>query len=184
MRVFVSYAHDDVAHQDRVREFWWFLRAQGVDARLDLVAGEQRQDWAEWMAREVRDAGRVLVVASPGYRRAAEGDAGPGERRGVQWEARLIRDRIYADQKAGLQAVVPVVLPGCAAEDIPGWLAPASVAYYLVSEYTVAGAERLLRLLTGQPSETEPPLGEVPKLPPRPARPGRERPVRRCVRRC
>ena len=169
VRVFVSYAHDDAAHEDRVREFWWFLRAHGIDARLDLVAGERRQDWAEWMTREVRDAGRVLVVASPGYRRAAEGDAGPGERRGVQWEARLIRDRIYADQEAGLQAVVPVVLPGCAAEDIPGWLAPASVAYYPVSEYTVTGAERLLRLLTSQPSETEPPLGAVPVLPPRQA---------------
>lgn len=40
----------------RVREFWWFLRANGVDARLDLLAGERRQDWTEWMSREVRDA--------------------------------------------------------------------------------------------------------------------------------
>ena len=153
------------------------FRAHGIDARLDLVAGERRQDWAEWMTREVRDAGRVLVVASPEYKRAAEGDAGPGERRGVQWEARLIRDRFYADQEAGLEAVVPVVLPGCSAADIPVWLAPASAAYYEVSEYTVAGAERLLRLLTGQPWETEPPLGAVPVLPPRGRPPpGRARP--------
>jgi hypothetical protein len=151
---------------DRVREFWWFLRAHGVDARLDRLAGEQRQDWAEWMAREVRDAAYVLVIASPEYKRRAEGDAGPDEGRGVQWEARLIRDRFYADQPAGLREILPVVLPGCAAADIPGWLAPVAATYYTVSEFTVAGAETLLRVLTSQPGETEPPMGPVPVLPP------------------
>ena len=108
--VFISYAHDDPAHEDRVRDFWLFLREQGIDARADLPAAERRQDWADWMTRQVRDADRVLVIASPEYRRRAEGDAEPGEGRGVQWEARLIRDRFYADQKAGLQLIVPVVL--------------------------------------------------------------------------
>jgi TIR domain len=164
--VFVSYAHDDGAHVERVREFWWFLRSNGVDAQLDLPAAEQRQDWGEWMTRQVRDAERVLVVASPEYKRRAEGDAGPDEGRGVQWEARLIRGRFYADQKRGLQAVVPVVLPGGSAGDVPLWLAPTSTTCYTVSEFTVAGAEALLRLLTSQPGETVPPIGPVPVLPP------------------
>ena len=47
--------------------------------------------------------------------------------------------------------VLPVVLPDCSADDIPDWLAPAAAAYYTVSDYTVAGAERLMRALTGQP---------------------------------
>jgi tetratricopeptide (TPR) repeat protein len=166
VRVFVSYAHDDEAHVERVRGFWWFLRGSGVDARLDLPAAEQRQDWGEWMTRQVRDADRVLVIASPEYKRRAEGDAEPGRGRGVQWEARLIRDRFYADQDAGLQAVVPVVLPGGSAGDIPLWLGPASTTHYTVSEFTVAGAKALLRLLTSQPGEEEPPLGAVPVLAP------------------
>jgi tetratricopeptide (TPR) repeat protein len=180
VRVFISYAHDDGVHEEQVREFWLFLRAQGIDARLDLPAAEQRVDWAEWMTQQVRDADRVLVIASPAYKRRAEGDAGPDEGRGVQFEARLIRDLFYANQEAGLGRFVPVVLPGCSPDDIPLWLGPASTAHYLVGEYTVAGAERLLRLLTGQPAEIEPPLGSVPVLPPRgaegvavtPARPG------------
>jgi hypothetical protein len=167
VRVFISYAHDDQAHENRVRDFWVFLRANGMDARLDLVAAEQRVDWAEWMTREVRDADRVLVIASPEYKKRAEGDTGPAEGRGVQWEARLIRDLFYADQEAGLQRFVPVVLPGCSSDDIPLWLAPASATSYRVSEYTVAGAEKLLRLLTSQPGELMPPLGRVPLLPPR-----------------
>ena len=165
VRVFISYAHDDAAHQERVRDFWLFLRANGIDARLDLPAAERRQDWAQWMTREVRDADRILVVASPEYKRRAEGDAGPTEGRGVQWEARLIRDRIYADQEAALQLVLPVVLPGCSADDLPFWLAPATATQYVVTGYTVVGAEPLLRVLTGQPREIEPDLGAVPYLP-------------------
>jgi hypothetical protein len=166
MRVFISYAHDDAAHEERVRSFWLFLRGHGVDARLDLAVAGRRVDWAEWMTREVRDADRVLVIASPEYKRRAEGDAGPDEGRGVQWEVRLIRDVVYADQRAGLERVLPVVLPGCSANDLPLWLAPASVAHYVVSEFTVPGGEALLRLLTGQPSEIVPSLGVVPVLPP------------------
>ena len=142
VRVFISYAHDDPGHEGLVRELWVFLRACGVDARLDLAAAQDRVDWAAWMTREVRDADRVLVIASPAYKRRAEGDAGPDEGRGVQWEARLIRDLFYADQEAGMRRFVPVVLPGGSAEDIPLWLAPASAAHYRVSEFTVAGAER------------------------------------------
>src|ERR1022692_27117 len=160
-RVFVSYAHDDAEHEDRVQKFWLFLREQGIDARLDLPAMEVRQDWAEWMTQQVRDADRVLVIASPAYKRRAEGDARPDEGRGLQWEARLIRERIYADQKAGLQVVLPVVLPGCSAADLPMWLAPMSATHYMISEYTAAGAEQLLRVLDGQTRE----MAQLPGTP-------------------
>ena len=66
---------------------------------------------------------------------------------------------------------VPVVLPGGSAEDIPVWLAPASAAHYRVSEFTVAGAEDLLRVVTGQPAVLVPDLGPVPVLPPLAAAP-------------
>lgn len=167
VRVFISYAWNDPAHEARVRDFWLFLRQNGIDAQVDLTAAERRQDWAEWMTQQVRDADHVLVIASPEYKRRAEGDAGPDEGRGVQWEARLIRDRFYADQRAGLQVVIPVVLPGGTAADIPLWLGPAATTHYVVSECTTAGAEKLLRLLTAQPWEVNPPLGAIPVLPPR-----------------
>jgi WD40 repeat protein len=167
VRVFISYAHDSAEHEETVRSFYRFLRTCGIDAQVDLPAAERRQDWAEWMTRQIRDADRILVVASPEYRRRAEGDAGSEEGRGVQWEARQIRDRIYADQRAGLQIVLPVVLPGGSVTDLPAWLAPNSTTHYVIEEFTVTGANRLLRVLTSQPWETEPPLGAVPELPPR-----------------
>jgi tetratricopeptide (TPR) repeat protein len=164
--VFISYAQGDPEHEGLVRELWVFLRACGIDARLDLAAAADRVDWAAWMTVQVRDADRVLVVASPAYKKRAEGDAGPGEGRGVQWEARLIRDLFLADPDAGMRRCVPVILPGGSAEDIPLWLAPAAGSVYRVSGFTVTGAEDLLRLLTGQPAVLVPELGPVPPLPP------------------
>jgi hypothetical protein len=101
-RVFISYAHepDDPCHRDLVREFWLFLRANGIDARVDLTGEEVRRDWAQWMTTQIRAADFVLVVSSPSYRIRAEGGEAPSRGRGVQWEARQIRDRLYADQEA------------------------------------------------------------------------------------
>ena len=45
-RVFISYAHDDSAHEERVREFWLLLRANSIDAKLDRPGSEERRDWA------------------------------------------------------------------------------------------------------------------------------------------
>ena len=140
VRVFISYAHGDGGHEEWVREFWLFLRQHGIDARLDLPGSEERRDWAQWMAREVRDADRILVAASPGYKARAEGDGEPESGRGVQWESWLIRQRLYADQRAGLTLILPVVLPGCSAADIPFWLAPDAATHYVVGELSVAGA--------------------------------------------
>lgn len=85
----------------------------------------------------------------------------------MQFEAGLVQEVFYTDQEAGLQRVIPVVLPGGSADDLPLWLAPVSTSCYRVREYTLAGADKLLRLLTDQPFETEPPLGKVPVLLPR-----------------
>lgn len=167
-RVFVSYAHESPEHEDAVRALWFLLRTLGVDARLDLPAAERRQDWPLWMLGEVRQAEFVLVIASPAYCRRAEGSADADEGRGVQFEAALIRGELYADREAGMRKFLPVLLPGMSTEDIPVFLGP-TTATYRVSELSPGGIERLLRVLTGQPWELEPPLGQIPVLAPRAA---------------
>jgi outer membrane protein OmpA-like peptidoglycan-associated protein len=114
-----------------------------------------------WMGDQVREADHVLVIASAVYRERAEGRADAGTGRGVQWEARLIRDAFYADQGA-LDRFVPVVLPGQSVEGVPDFLGPATSTVYTVRNFTKSGAEELLRFLLGQPAETEPPLGLAP----------------------
>ena len=68
-RVFISYAHDDAAHEEVVQQFWVFLRRNGIDAKLDAPAAETPQDWPVWMLHEFEAADFVLMVASPAYRR-------------------------------------------------------------------------------------------------------------------
>jgi len=167
VRVFISYAHGDPEHEERVHRLWVFLCEQGIDAQLDRLAAEQRQDWPLWMLQQIRTANFVLMIASPEYRRRAEGEASSGEGRGVQWETALIRQEVYADPKAALNRFLPVILPGGSVAGIPQWMGPATTTHYTVSDYTVEGADSLLRLLTNQPYETQPPLGSVPVLPPR-----------------
>lgn len=177
-RVFISYAQgpDNTADIELVRLFWEFLRSCGIDARLDLAAAQERRDWAVWMGDEIRAADFVLVIASPAYRERAEGRSGPDVGRGVQWEARLIRDAFYRDQSR-LARFVPVVLPGQTVNGVPDFLAPATSTVYYVSDFTVDGADELLRFLTGQPGVSTPELGPVPELKPRPARPIPARPA-------
>ncbi|MET9224723.1 CHAT domain-containing protein [Lentzea sp. NPDC003310] len=158
VRVFISYAHESDEHVERVRDLWIFLRAQKIDAKLDRAAAQRRQDWALWMADQVRESDHVLIVASAAYRERAEGRSGPDVGRGVQYEARLIRDAFYANQE-NLDRFVPVVLPGQSVAGVPDWLAPATSTVFTVEEYSKAGMEGLLRFLLDQPEEIEPPLG-------------------------
>jgi hypothetical protein len=168
-RVFISYAREptDPAHDEAVRQLWLYLRTNGVDARIDLPAEEQPQDWSIWMLREVREARFVLVIASAAYRRRGDGEAPASEGRGVQWEAALIREEVYTDREAATRKFLPVVLPGQSVEGIPTWLGPNTTTHYDLTAFPSGDTERLLRLFTDQPYELDPPLGPPPVLPPR-----------------
>lgn len=168
-RVFISYAHEDDGgvHIGRVRTLWRLLLRLGIDARLDLPAGEEPQDWALWTHEQYRSADYVLVVASPAYKRRAEGTEAPGTGGGVIWEARLIRSEIYARPDDWYRRILRVVLPGGSLDDLPDYLGGRTTTYYTVDPLTAPGAEKLVRYLTGQPYETGAPIGVVPLLPPR-----------------
>jgi hypothetical protein len=164
VRVFISYAHDSDTHREAVREFWVLLRRSGIDARLDRTAAEQAQDWPLWMLDQVRKADFVLCVASPAYRRRAEGTEDPGRGLGVQWEAALIREEFYRSREDARKRFLPVLLPGASVDDVPAFFGPYSGTHYQVIDLSQAGIDALLRVLTGQPFEVEPPLGPVPVL--------------------
>lgn len=167
VRVLISYAQYDEKHSELVQAFWTFLRTEGIDARLDVMAANQRQFWPQWMSEEIRAAAFVIVVASPAYRERAEhrGDVTVG--RGVRWESRQLQERLYRDWEDGFGKIVPVVLPGGRIEDLPDWVLPFSGTNYTIREFSSDAADALLRLLTGQPLHTEPELGQVRVRPPR-----------------
>ena len=164
--VFVSYAWDDQAHVSLVRRFVEFLRGRcGVRVELDFDAAGKPQVWPRWMEEQIRNADFILVVASPEYKRRAEEDQtlAQGEGRGVRWETRLILELSYADPADGLARVLPIVLPGRSVDEIPFYLGPTSRTHYVVSDFSLSGAELLVRYLTGETEPTSP--GPLPALP-------------------
>ena len=167
VRVFISYAHEP-AVDPLVRDLWLGLSRLGLDVRIDLTAEASRQDWTLYMMEQLRAADFVLVVASAAYRRRAEGQESAEVGRGVQFEAMLIRDAFYKDQKMGPARFLPVVLPGQDVEGIPAFLSPYAGTHYRVDSFDLAGLEKLVRVLTGQAAEVPPELGSVPVLEPRP----------------
>ena len=146
--VLISYAHEDPEHVAQVEELARLLVQAGIVVRLDRFASPERRDWVGWTLTQMRDAERVLVVASSTYRRRFEQEAAVDEGRGVQFEALLIREEVYRDQRAALNKFVPVLLPGASRDDIPTLLLPYSGTHYRISEISAAGADELIRLLT------------------------------------
>ncbi|ONI70519.1 hypothetical protein ALI144C_48660 [Actinosynnema sp. ALI-1.44] len=159
-RVFVTYSHESEEHKDMVHRFASFLQEEvGVHITLDLWSDRGRIDWSLWAMKALKTADFVLVIASPEYRRRADGDAAPDEGRGAQFEAAMIRNELTRDLAEWTRRVLPVVLPGMSIDDIPTFLNAYSTTRYVVSEFTVEGAEALLVPLTGQSRYPVPPVG-------------------------
>ncbi|ATE55285.1 toll/interleukin-1 receptor domain-containing protein [Actinosynnema pretiosum] len=163
--VIISYGHDSPAHKFDVHRLAKLLVQNGITTHLDEWVAE-RQDWLAWMDRHITSADFTLVIASPAYRAAGDGNGPPDRSRGVQAEAAIIRDLIYSDRSAWTHRILPVVLPGRSVDEIPRFLQPRTASHYQVDSLTTAGIESLLRMITGQPRWVSPPLGTVPVLPP------------------
>jgi hypothetical protein len=150
-RVFVTYAHDTPEHKELVERFATFLRAGiGLDVHLDAWYDHTRRDWSLWASENLREADFILVVASPEYKRRADGTALPHEGRGSQFEAAIIRNNLTRDLRRETERVLPVVLPGRSVDEIPDFLNAHSTTRYPVGEFSEAGVADLLAAITGQ----------------------------------
>jgi SEFIR domain-containing protein len=168
-KVFVSYAHESDEHKAQVLAFATFLRRAGIEAVLDLWSANARQDWYSWAIKEMTDADHVLVVASARYRMTGDGTNPSAEHRGVQSEAALLRELVYADRATWLPKTLPVVLPGHAVDEIPLFLQPHTASRFHITSFDAAGSEELLRVLLRQPGYVAPEVSaEQPVLPPHP----------------
>jgi hypothetical protein len=160
-RIFVSYAQDSPEHMEEVRELATFLRSRmGLDVHLDRWYENKRRNWSAWAARHLAEADFILVIASPGYKRRADGGAQPDEGRGAQFEAAIIRDNVTRNLREETERVLPVVLPGRSIDDIPTFLNPYSTTRFHISEYTEAGMGLLIAAITGQGQYPMPERGQ------------------------
>jgi SEFIR domain-containing protein len=161
-KVFISYSHDTVEHQERVLVFADRLRADGIDAEIDQYNAAPSEGWPLWCERQIAAADVVLMVCTEIYYSRVSGDEEQGKGLGVVWEARIIRQLLY-DVGAVSDKFVPVLFSDALPEQIPtpikGW------TRYVVD--TEDGYEELYRHLTDQPRLLRPALGTIRPLPTR-----------------
>jgi hypothetical protein len=173
-RVFISYAHDSAEHDEQVRHFATFLRTHvGLNAHVDRWYQNVRRDWSMWATEHLADADFILVIASPQYKRQADGLAAPDEGRDSQFQAAIIRDNLTKNLRQGTERILPVVLPGRSVSDIPTFLNPYAATSFHVDEFTYEGVSVLLAAITGHGRHPLPELGKwrggADSVPERPA---------------
>ena len=161
-KVFISYSHDTVEHQERVLGLADRLRADGIDAEIDQYNAAPPEGWPLWCERQIAAADVVLMVCTETYHRRVSGDEERGKGLGVVWEARIIRQLLY-DAGAVSDKFVPVLFSDASPEQIPTPIKGGT--RYVVD--TEDGYEDLYRRLTGQPRLLRPALGTIRPLPTR-----------------
>jgi hypothetical protein len=162
LKVFISYSHDSLEHDDRVLAFSDRLRADGIDCNLDQYAVSPAEGWPRWMDRQIHEADFVLMVCTPTYFRRVMGEEELDTGYGVMWESQIIYQYIY-NQGTINTKFIPVLLEGANISDIPTPLK--SAMYYHLS--TDTGYEELYRRLTHQPRTLKPLPGKLKQLPSR-----------------
>lgn len=161
-RVFISYSHDSTTHEDRVLALADRLRADGIDAMIDLYEPFPPQGWPAWCDAQIRQSDFVLMVCTQTYLRRVDGDEEAGVGRGVLWEGRLIKQQLYNTGSVA-RKFVPVLFADGSEADVPVPVAGATIHRVETAE----GYEALLRLMTNQPLTPMPLLGRRRKLPAR-----------------
>jgi hypothetical protein len=86
IRTFISYSGTCDRHRKWVADLGAFLRANGIDARLDQWHLRKGMDLPQWMTNELEMAERVIIVSDARYSERADGRSG-----GVGWETMLIQ---------------------------------------------------------------------------------------------
>jgi hypothetical protein len=106
------------------------------------------------------EADFILVIASPQYRRRADGAAPPDEGRGSQFESAIIRNNLTRNLREETERVLPVVLPGRSVHDVPTFLNAHSTTTFYVKDFTEEGVRDLLAAITGHGQYAMPERGE------------------------
>ncbi|MEU3183028.1 NACHT domain-containing protein [Streptomyces sp. NPDC006923] len=172
-RALISWAHKDrrwdsartAAWRESVVGFAELLIAHGIDAELDLWA-PGLTDWTRQGQRFVMECDFVLIVISSAWSERWQGHNDPREGAGVVVEADTLKGLFTRNQDIVQNKCVIVLLPGVDEDDVPPDLE--RLRRVTVPEITPAGIEELVRVMTDQPEYLKPPLGALPRLPPRP----------------
>lgn len=151
-KVFISYSHVDDTFEQKMLGFANKLRADGIDADIDLYNPVPSEGWPRWMENQIRNADFVIVVCSESYWKKCYETHG----KGVSWEINMVYQRLY-DEHCDSSKYIPVIWN----KDDDRYILLPLKAYTHYNIGTDDGYQGLWRHLLSIPKYTKPDLGEV-----------------------
>lgn len=159
IRVFVSYTRTDDTHAAWVKDLATFLRANGIEARLDIWHLRPGMDIAQWMCNELDLADRVLLVCNEHYAQKADRRHG-----GVGWEVRIVQGDLISSQQDNPDKYIPIVITADLGEGTPLFLRSALCLHWPTSDGQEAERRSELLRIIYRKQEEAPPLGRPPSF--------------------
>ncbi|GEP93666.1 SEFIR domain-containing protein [Chitinophaga terrae (ex Kim and Jung 2007)] len=100
-QVFISYAHENDAYRNEVREFVEWLRVEGkgvvkVVCDFDHEKKAPKQGWPVWMEDMIEESDIVLLLCTPLYLKRFRKKEEPGKGAGVTFEGAIITQDLYS----------------------------------------------------------------------------------------
>jgi NB-ARC domain/SEFIR domain len=159
-KIFISYSHDSIDHEQRVLALAERLRQDGVEARIDrYVNGTPAEGWPRWMETQLEWADFVLLLCTETCYRRFRGHEQPEKGKGVDWEGALVTNEIYQDRSLTTK-FVPVLLSPSEAKFIPRPLL--GHTHYVLD--TEENYFKLLAFFVGRAGVSPGPLGPLKEI--------------------
>lgn len=156
LRVFVSYSGTSERHKQWVADLATFLRANGIDARLDQWHLRKGMDLPQWMTNELELAERVVIISDSRYTDRADKRSG-----GVGWETMLIQGDI-SQLPPDTRKYLVIVRENDFGEGIPRYLKTRFSIHW--SDQAIEDQLRQDLLKELYDVELAPPIGKPPSL--------------------
>lgn len=154
VRVFISYTGTTPSQKEWVADLATYLRANGIEARLDQWHLRQGMDLPQWMTNELALADRVLIVSDAQYAAKADGRLG-----GVGWETMVIQGDMLS-LPPGNNKYVAIVREPDFALGLPRYLKSKYCFHCTAEAEATRFKQDLLKELYSL--ELAPPIGEAP----------------------
>ncbi len=103
-RIFISYSWDSANHKDWVRKLAEDITQYGFNVRIDANIFKLGNNLPYLMEQEVKEAWKVLIICSDGYKIKADTRIG-----GVGFEYSLVLAELYKDQKNSNEKFIPII---------------------------------------------------------------------------
>ncbi|MEW6058048.1 MAG: toll/interleukin-1 receptor domain-containing protein [Bdellovibrionota bacterium] len=113
-RVLISYAWEDAAHKQWVKDLGTKLRTEGVDIILDEWSTALGDRLPHFMEQAVHGSDFVVYICTPEYKRKSDGRI-----RGVGYEGNIITAELYATSNE--RKFIPVLRKGTWDDATPTW---------------------------------------------------------------